>query len=191
MDKLEMVPASHSKGLSRRWIRSPARKPHAAREVPKVSDLRVSESPLSERIQDIALETLNEVLLTLKLERAVILLYDRDGWKVGCAHEVPTENFWMAAPISQTILRSSILQKEPIFLVDAMSAPEYSNQASVVISGMRSVASVPVLDQYGEVMAVVYADHLLQKGAFGPQELETLKELTKEFGKKLLLEDWD
>ena len=43
-----------------------------------------------------------------------------------------------------------------MFLVDAMASPEYSSQASVVISGMRSVASVPVLDQYGGVMAVVY-----------------------------------
>jgi GAF domain-containing protein len=156
-----------------------------------VSDLRIGETPLSERIQEIALETLNEVLLTLKLERAVILLNDRDGWKVGCAHEIPTERFWVAAPISQTILRSSILTKEPVLLVDAMTAPDYSSQASVVISGMRSVASVPVLDQYGGVMAVVYADHLLQKGAFGAAELETLIELAKEFGRKLLLEDWE
>ena len=154
-------------------------------------DLTVSDAPLSRRIQEIALDTLNEVLLTLKLERAVILLHDRDGWKVGCAHEIPTDNFWISAPISQTILRSSILKKEPVFLVDAMDSPEYSSQASVVISGMRSVASVPVLDQYGGVMAVVYADHLVQKNAFGIAELETLKELTKEFGKKLLLEDWD
>lgn len=155
------------------------------------TDLTISEAPLSPRIQALALETLNEVLLTLRLERAVILLNDRDGWKVGCAHEIPTDNFWISAPISQTILRTAILKKEPIFLVDAMTAPEYSSQASVVISGMRSVASVPVLDQYGGVMAVVYADHLVQKNAFGIAELETLKELTKEFGKKLLLEDWD
>ena len=153
-----------------------------------MSDLRVSENRLSEKVHDIALETLNEVLLTLKLERAVIVILDSDGWKVACAHEIPTEKFWVAAPISQTILRSSILKKEPVFLVDAMTTPEFSSQASVVISGMRSVASVPVLDQYGEVMAVVYADHLLQKGAFGPSELETLKELASEFGKKLLVE---
>jgi GAF domain-containing protein len=153
-----------------------------------VSDLRVSETPLADNIQDIALETLNEVLLTLKLERAVVLIHEPDGWKVACSHEIPTEKFWVAAPISQTILRSSILKKEPVFLVDAMNAPEYSSQASVVISGMRSVASVPVLDHYGEVMAVVYADHLVQRGAFGPAELETLKELAKEFGKKLVRE---
>ena len=131
------------------------------------------------------------MLLTLKLERAVILLNDRDGWKVGCAHEVPTENFWLAAPISQTILHRSIQSKEPVFLVDAIATTEFGSQASVVISGMRSVASVPVLDQAGGVMAVVYADHLVQKGAFGAAELETLKELTAEFGRKLLLEDWD
>jgi GAF domain-containing protein len=160
-------------------------------EVTTVSDLTISDKPLAPRIEEIALETLNEVLLTLKLERAVILLHDRDGWKVGCAHEIPTERFWTTAPISQTILRTAILKKEPLFLVDAMETPEYASQASVVISGMRSVASVPVLDQYGEVMAVVYADHLVQKNAFGLAELETLKELTKEFGKKLLLEDWD
>lgn len=135
-----------------------------------------------------AFETLNEVLLTLKLERAAIMICDAEGWKVACAHEIPTNNFWMAAPISQTILRNSILKKEPIFLVDAMDAPEFSSQASVVISGLRSVASVPVLDHHGEAIAVVYADHLLTKGAFGPTELETLKELSKEFGKKLLPE---
>ncbi len=155
-----------------------------------MSDLRVSDAPLPDPIQDIAFETLNEVLLTLKLERAVIVLNDADGWKVGCAHEIPTENFWVHAPISQTILRTSITKKEPIFLVDALTAPGYSSQASVVLSGMRSVASVPVLDQYGDVIAVVYADHLVQKNAFGINELETLKELASEFGKKLLVEDW-
>lgn len=153
-----------------------------------MNDLRVSHTPTDERIQEIALETLNEVLLTLKLERAVILLHDEQGWKVVCSHEIPTENFWVAAPISQTILRRAIDQKEPIFLVDALGAPEYASQASVVISGLRSVASVPVLNKHGEVVAVVYADHLVQKNAFGPAELETLKELASEFGRKLLLE---
>lgn len=168
-----------------------ARKPGRLGEEGSVSDLRVSDKPLAPRIQQIALDTLNEVLLTLKLERAAILLNDRDGWKVACAHEIPVETFWTTAPISQTILRSAIVKKEPIFLVDAVSTPEYASQASVVISGMRSVASVPVLDQYNEVMAVVYADHLVQRGAFGKAELETLKELTRELGKQLLLEDWD
>lgn len=158
----------------------------SARNFLRVSDLTVSNIPLAEDIQDIALETLNEVLLTLKLERAVILLCDADGWKVGCSHEIPTENFWMAAPISQTILRRSIEQKEPVFLVDALGVPEYASQASVVISGLRSVASVPVLNDQGEVVAVVYADHLVQKNAFGPAELETLKELAGEFGRRLL-----
>ncbi len=153
-----------------------------------MSDLSVSENPLAENLQELAQETLNEVLLTLKLERAAVLIRDEEGWKVACAHEIPTERFWTAAPISQTILRNSILQGQPLFLVDAMEVPEYSNQASVVISGMRSVASVPVIDHVGEVTAVVYADHLVQKGAFGPAELETLKELASEFGRKLLSE---
>lgn len=153
-----------------------------------MSDLRVSDNPLAKNLQDLAQETLNEILLTLKLERAVILIQDEEGWKVACAHEIPTEKFWHAAPISQTILRNSIVQKEPLFLVDAMEAPEYSSQASVVISGMRSVAAVPVTDHVGEVTAVLYADHLLHKGAFGPAELETLKELSTEFARKLLAE---
>ena len=153
-----------------------------------MSDLRVSDNPLSENLLALAQETLNEVLLTLKLERAAVLIKDDEGWKIACAHEIPTEKFWIAAPISQTILRNSITQGQPLFLVDAMETPEYASQASVVISGMRSVASVPVIDHVGDVTAVVYADHLLQKGAFGPSELETLKELSSEFGRKLLAE---
>ncbi len=149
-------------------------------------NLRTSETSPSDAIVDMAQETLNEVLLTLKLERAVILILDEDGWKVACAHEIPTNNFWLAAPISQTILMSSITKKEAVLLMDATDTPEYASQASVVISGLRSVASVPVLDAQGEVMAVVYADHLINRGAFGATELEILKELAGEFGKRLL-----
>ena len=58
----------------------------------------------------------------------------------------------------------------------------------------RWVAPLPVVGQLSNVgalwlvgaMAVVYADHLVQKAAFGKSELETLKELAKEFGRKLL-----
>lgn len=156
-----------------------------------MNDFAIGLSPLSPSVQALADEALNEVLLTLKLERAAILLCDKDGWKVGSTHEILSDNFWVTAPISQTILRNSIKTKQPLFLVDAMSAPEFTNQSSVVISGLRSVASVPILDQFGKVMAVIYADHLLQKNAFGQPELETLKELAREFGRKLLLIDWD
>lgn len=44
-----------------------------------MSGLRVSDNPLAENLQKLAQETLNEILLTLKLERAAILIRDEEG----------------------------------------------------------------------------------------------------------------
>ena len=126
---------------------------------------------------------LNEILLTLKLERAVIFVKSDLGWQVSSAHEIPTDNFWNTAPISLKVVDDAT-RGETVHLIDAGDS-DYASRASVVITGIRSVACVPVKTPSGEVGALLYADNRIAKGAFSEEDIKTLSELATELGNRL------
>ena len=57
------------------------------------SNFPTSDQPVEGPIKDETDRMLDEVLLTLKLERAVIFVKVDGAWRVSSAHEVPTNNF--------------------------------------------------------------------------------------------------
>lgn len=149
-----------------------------------MDDLQTSDAPLAPDLVAAATATLEQVTQRLTLERALVLVDDGQGWKVGAAHALPTENFWLVAPVSRTVLQSGIEAGHPLMLVDAMDS-DYNRETSVVLSGVRSVACAPITDQNGRIRALIYADHLIQKGAFKPHDLDVLAELADELGQQL------
>lgn len=147
--------------------------------------LPTSEKALPTEMQAETDRMLDEVLLTLKLERAIILLKVMGAWRVGSSHEIPTQDFWNTAPISLGILESAVETGEVVHLVDAGTSDKFGSRASVVISGIRSVACAPFLNPSGEVVALLYADNRIQQGAFSKADAETLQELANEMGRRL------
>lgn len=127
---------------------------------------------------------LDEVLLTLKLERAIIFVKDLIGWRVASAHEIPTKNFWTVAPISLTVVQSVALEGKPVNIVDAGDS-DFAGRESVILTGLRSVACVPVKNPMGETVAMLYADNRLETGAFSPADFETLIALGDELANRL------
>ena len=127
---------------------------------------------------------LDEVLLTLKLERAVILVKLSDSWCVASSHEVPTENFWNTAPISLSVVQTAA-KGETIQLMDAGNSDQFGSKDSVFLTGIRSVACCPYTNSAGEVRALLYADNRINKGAFSADDVATLGELAQELGRRL------
>lgn len=149
------------------------------------SDFQTSDLPPEPIVKDESVKMLDEILLTLKLERAVIFTKSHLGWVVACSHEVPTEDFWNLAPLSLSVIQSAALEKKTIHLVDAGASDRFGTQISVVLTGIRSVACAPYASPEGEVKALLYADNRISTGAFSPKDVETLEELAQELGRRL------
>lgn len=149
------------------------------------SNFPTSDLPLDADLQGETDRLLDEVLLTLKLERAVIFVKVDSAWRVASAHEVPTEDFWNLAPISLGVLESAVVGGKVVHLVDAGTSDEFGSRDSVIITGIRSVACAPFKDSEGDVRALLYADNRLEKGAFSKADVETLQELAQELGRRL------
>ncbi len=127
---------------------------------------------------------LDEVLLTLRLERALILTSDQDGWKPTSTHEIDLEDFWNQAPLSLTVLNETVETGKSVLFMDAAGADQPAS-TSIILTGLRSVVCVPVFDRSQQVVALIYADNRIEKGAFSSSDLETLEELAKELSSRL------
>ncbi len=149
-----------------------------------MDELKTSNAPLAAPMVEAAQATLAQLKEKLTCERALVLVDDGDGWKMAAAHNLPTENFWLVAPVSRTVLLSGIEAGHPVMLVDAMDS-DLNRETSVVLSGVRSVATAPIADMQGRIRALLYADHLLVKGAFKRDHLDVMAELADELGQQL------
>lgn len=148
------------------------------------SNFPTSDQPVEGPIKDETDRMLDEVLLTLKLERAVIFVKVDGAWRVSSAHEVPTNNFWTVAPLSLGVVQSAS-EGQLVHLVDAGASDQFGGRDSVILTGLRSVACTPYTSPSGEVTAILYADNRIEKGAFSPDDVATLQELASEMGRRL------
>jgi GAF domain-containing protein len=151
---------------------------------PSPSPFVTSNQPPDSQVTAETDRMLDEVLLTLRLERAVIFVKMGDSWQVSSAHEVPTDDFWNIAPISLSVVESAAAG-EIVHLVDAPSSEKFGSKDSVILTGIRSVACAPYTDSTGHVRGLLYADNRIEKGAFSPDDVNTLQELANEMGRRL------
>lgn len=59
--------------------------------------------------------------------------------------------------LSKTIIEDILTQKQAILIADPLSDPRYKEQASIIVSEMKSAMAVPIFDE-GEVHGILYAD---------------------------------
>ena len=59
--------------------------------------------------------------------------------------------------LSKTIIDDILTQKQAILIADPLNDPRYKEQASIIISEMKSAMAVPIFDE-GEVHGILYAD---------------------------------
>lgn len=152
-------------------------------EDPDFSNFPTSDHPPSDNIVQETDKMLDEVLLTLKLERAVIFVKLEGMWRVSSSHEVPVKDFWNLAPLSLGVVHSAS-QGETVNLMDAGMSP-FASRDSVILTGIRSVVCAPYTHPSGEVLALLYADNRIDKGAFSAADVATFQELAGELGRRL------
>jgi adenylate cyclase len=75
--------------------------------------------------------------------------------------------------ISQTILREVEEEKAAVLSHDAMSDSRFSGSHSIILEGIRSTASVPLLYQ-DELLGIIHLDSQNALGAFSEKDLQIL-----------------
>lgn len=136
------------------------------------------------------LASLFEVSLTqavneLKPERAFVAYRSRDNKSAEFPTPYATQKFDMARlfvdeDISTELVRITLREGQPQLIVDAISTPGLTNSTSVILSGLRSVLTVPLRLSNGLTVGLFYVDNRVVTGAFKEPHLERLSEIAAE-----------
>ncbi len=130
---------------------------------------------------------MQKVLAELRPERAFFAYREKSQTSAPfptpyVVHGFSLANLFTTEDLSTEIVRQSLLQGEASLIADAVNSPTFNSRDSVMISGLRSVLTVPLRHQNGLVVGLIYADSRALAGAFGPSHLE----LAKSLGQKML-----
>ena len=108
-----------------------------------------------EEMFDKALELLQGAIPT---ERVAVLLSKPGGQELSlAARRLSRKGTQGSFTISRTIVRELLNQKNAILISDPQADSRFSQQKSIVGSGIRSAMAVPLFDE-GKVLGILYAD---------------------------------
>jgi tetratricopeptide (TPR) repeat protein len=123
---------------------------------------------------------MQKVLAELRPERAFLAYREKSQASAPfptpyVVHGFSLANLFTTEDISTEIIRKALSSGEASLIADAMNAPLLNSRASVLISGLRSVLTVPLRHSSGLVLGLIYADSRGAVGAFGKENLEIAK----------------
>jgi adenylate cyclase len=100
-------------------------------------------------------------------DRGFILAHDQrtNMLNVLAAHKLEPDSILTTAEVSQTIISTVLDEEKSVITSNALEDPRFSETSSVVISGLRSVLSVPISTDKG-VIGLIYVDNRLRKDVF-------------------------
>ncbi len=133
--------------------------------------------------QDLALETRLDVLLEkildslfqwLRCDRAVILLEDPTNGELVPRHVKTGLPGDEEISISHTILRTVAEKREAILSNDAQVDSRFSNVQSIIMQGIRSTMTVPMLTRE-RLIGAIHVDSFLATNAYTPKDLNILQ----------------
>lgn len=129
--------------------------------------------------------SLTQAVADLKPERAFVAYRNRDNKNSEFPTPYATQNFDMARlfvdeDISTDLVRLTLREGQPQLIVDAISAPGLSNSTSVILSGLRSVLTVPLRLSNGLTVGLFYVDNRIVAGAFKKPHQDRLCEIAEE-----------
>lgn len=129
--------------------------------------------------------SLTEAVNQLKPERAFIAYRRRDQPVSEPPTAYATHGFEMAGlfvdeDISMELVRTTLHEGKPQLIVDAISTPGLTNRTSVIISGLRSVLTVPIRLSNGMSVGLYYLDNRVVTGAFKKPHEQRLSELVED-----------
>jgi len=120
---------------------------------------------LLEKIMDLCLET-------LKAERGVIVLKEKEGFVPVVARE-PSGNIEDIKRISKSVIEEVLKSKNPVLLHSALEDKEFAAKDSIIISQIKSVLVCPLVSRE-QLIGAIYCDSLSKSGIFSQTELDFL-----------------
>ncbi len=134
--------------------------------------------------QDIGIELDLSRVLELILEkafqlfpadRAVILLVDEKTGQLVPQHVKSRDKAGVGEgiTISRSVLKEVMQERAGVLSTDAVMDKRFSSSHSIILSGIRSAMSVPLLAK-DKLLGIVYLDSLMSAGAFTDKDLQLL-----------------
>jgi adenylate cyclase len=116
------------------------------------------------------------VVDALDCDRGFILFHDHQKNRLGvlAAHELEPDTILTTAEVSQTIISTVYQEEKTVMTSNALDDPRFSETSSIVISGLRSVLSVPITTDKG-LIGLIYLDNRLRKDAFAQSHRQFLE----------------
>ena len=126
----------------------------------------------------------------LKPERAFVAYRGRKAEsqefpKVYATHSFSMSGLYTDEDISTEVIRKTLREGKSQLIVDAISTPGLTNRTSVILSGLRSVLTVPLRLSNGMTLGLFYADNRVKAGAFKKDHQEILSLTAAELVKEL------
>jgi transcriptional regulator with GAF, ATPase, and Fis domain len=136
--------------------------------------LEITKRLAAEHELDRLLERINDSAVELSgAERGFVLLVGDDGRLRPAAVRDAISPDDPHVAFSQSIAEAVLIDGEPIVTVDARADGRLSEYLSVHKLMLQSVACVPIRDRSG-VLGVLYVEHRVRRGRFGPADVELL-----------------
>jgi len=125
---------------------------------------------------------LTNAVSELKPERAFIAYRARkaelkDFPTPYASHGFALAGLYVDEDISTEVLRKTFQEGKSQLIIDAISTPGLTDRTSVVLSGLRSVLTVPLRHSNGLSLGLMYLDNRIKAGAFQPQHQALLTDL--------------
>ncbi|HEX3048101.1 MAG TPA: GAF domain-containing sensor histidine kinase, partial [Bacillota bacterium] len=118
-------------------------------------------------------------------ERGLLMLYPETGARMLqliVNRNVGREEFQgREFGASRSIISRVEAERKPLLIVDAQVDEDFKTQSSVVLMGIRSALSVPVLAK-GALLGVIYLDNRLVSGLFTEEDLQVLDLIANQAG---------
>lgn len=130
---------------------------------------------IERNLDDLLQKILDEAFALFATDRAVILLADEKTGQMVPRLVKSREPSGMAGgiTISRTVLREVLQEKAGVLSTDAVMDKRFSSAHSIILSGIRSTMSVPLLYK-DKLLGIIYLDSLMSTGAFTQKDLQLL-----------------
>lgn len=118
----------------------------------------------------------------------LLILFDPDDtgqMSVQAAHGLNAEQFHLDSPVSFNLLERLRDRGTPWLSQDVQQEPELRDIASLLLTGIRSVLCVPLLDARHRVRGLLYADHCGRVQAFSRGDLVRLTSYARDLERQV------
>lgn len=133
---------------------------------------------------------LSNAVAEVKPERAFVAYRGRSGEHTEFPTPYATHGFSMAGlyvneDISTKVIDQTLREGKSLLIVDAVSTPGLTNRTSVIISGLRSILTVPLRHPSGLTLGLLYVDNRVKIGAFKDTHREILTQTANQLVERL------